>query len=31
MDYSNIDLKWQNMLAGIEAQVPFVSQSPHTV
>ena len=31
MDYSNIDLKWQNMLAGIEAQVPFVSQAPHTV
>jgi glucosamine--fructose-6-phosphate aminotransferase (isomerizing) len=31
MDYSNIDLKWQNMLAGIEAQVPFVKQAPHTV
>lgn len=31
MDYSKIDLKWQNMLAGIEAQVPFVRQAPHTV
>lgn len=31
MDYSNIDLKWQNMLAGIEAQVPFIRQSPHAV
>jgi glucosamine--fructose-6-phosphate aminotransferase (isomerizing) len=31
MDYSNIDLKWQNMLAGIEAQVPFVRQAPQAV
>lgn len=31
MDFNNIDLKWQNMLAGIEAQVPFIRQSPHTV
>ncbi len=31
MDYSNIDLKWQNMIAGIEAQVPFIRQSPHAV
>jgi len=28
MDYSNIDLKWQNMMAGIKAQVPFVEKSP---
>jgi glucosamine--fructose-6-phosphate aminotransferase (isomerizing) len=31
MDFSNIDLEWQNMMAGIEAQVPFIRQSPHTV
>lgn len=31
MDFKNMDLKWQNMLAGIEAQVPFIRQSPHTV
>lgn len=31
MDYSKIDLKWQNMIAGIEAQVAFISQSPYTV
>jgi len=31
MDYSNIDLKWQNMLAGIKAQVPFVKNSPRTM
>lgn len=31
MDFSNIDLKWQNMMAGIEAQVPFLRQAPHTV
>lgn len=31
MDFNNIDLKWQNMLAGIEAQVPFIRQSPHIV
>jgi glucosamine--fructose-6-phosphate aminotransferase (isomerizing) len=24
MDFTNIDLKWQNMRAGIDAQVPFV-------
>lgn len=31
MDFENMDLKWQNMLAGIEAQVPFVRQAPQTV
>lgn len=31
MDFNNIDLQWQNMMAGIEAQVPFIRQSPHTV
>ncbi len=31
MDYSNIDLKWQNMLAGIEAQAAYVRQAPFTV
>lgn len=31
MDFNNIDLKWQNMLAGIEAQVPFLRQAPHAV
>lgn len=31
MDYTNMDLKWQNMLAGIEAQVPFIRQSPHVI
>jgi glucosamine--fructose-6-phosphate aminotransferase (isomerizing) len=31
MDMKNMDLKWQNMLAGIEAQVPFIRQSPHTI
>lgn len=31
MDFKNMDLKWQNMLAGIEAQVPFIRQSPQTV
>ena len=31
MDFTNIDLKWQNMLAGIEAQVPFIRQSPHVI
>lgn len=31
MDYSNMDLKWQNMLAGIEAQVPFIRDAPQTV
>jgi fructoselysine-6-P-deglycase FrlB-like protein len=31
MDFKNMDLKWQNMLAGIEAQVPFIRQSPHAV
>ncbi len=28
MDYKNIDLEWQNMLAGIRAQVPFLKESP---
>jgi glucosamine--fructose-6-phosphate aminotransferase (isomerizing) len=31
MDMKNMDLRWQNMMAGIEAQVPFVRQSPHVV
>src|SRR5574341_456959 len=31
MDFKNMDLKWQNMLAGIEAQVSFIRQSPHAV
>lgn len=31
MDYTDMDLKWQNMMAGIEAQVPFIRQSPHAV
>ena len=31
MDLNNIDLKWQNMMAGIQAQVPFIRQSPHAV
>lgn len=31
MDYTDMDLKWQNMMAGIEAQVPFIRQSPHVV
>lgn len=31
MDFSNIDLKWQNMLAGINAQVPFVRESPPVI
>jgi glucosamine--fructose-6-phosphate aminotransferase (isomerizing) len=31
VDYSNMDLKWQNMLAGIEAQVPFIQNSAHAV
>ena len=31
MDYTQMDLQWQNMMAGIEAQVPFIRQSPHVV
>ncbi len=31
MDFKNMDLKWQNMMAGIEAQAPFIRQSPHAV
>lgn len=31
MDYAQMDLKWINMMAGIEAQVPFVRDSPHEV
>ena len=31
MDYAQMDLKWTNMMAGIEAQVPFVRDSPHEV
>jgi len=31
MNFENMDLKWQNMLAGIEAQAPFVRQAPQTV
>jgi glucosamine--fructose-6-phosphate aminotransferase (isomerizing) len=31
MNFDNIDLKWQNMLAGIRAQADFVRLSPHAV
>lgn len=31
MDFDNIDLKWQNMLAGIRAQIPFVKNSPKVI
>ncbi|MBT3241174.1 MAG: SIS domain-containing protein [Chloroflexi bacterium] len=31
MDYKNIDLKWQNMLAGIKAQPDFIKNSPRTI
>jgi len=31
MDYNNIDLKWQNMLAGIKAQVSFIESSPRVI
>ncbi|MBI9045018.1 MAG: SIS domain-containing protein [Anaerolineaceae bacterium] len=31
MDFDKIDLKWQNMLAGITAQVPFVQNSPKSI
>jgi len=31
MNYDQIDLKWQNMLAGIKAQVPFVRDSPAAI
>ena len=31
MDFDSIDLKWQNMLAGIQAQVPFVGNSPQAI
>ncbi len=31
MDYKNIDLKWQNMLDGIKAQVKFVKDSPRAI
>jgi glucosamine--fructose-6-phosphate aminotransferase (isomerizing) len=31
MDFKNMDLKWHNMMAGIEAQAPFIRQSPHAV
>jgi glucosamine--fructose-6-phosphate aminotransferase (isomerizing) len=31
MNFEDMDLKWQNMLAGIEAQVPFVRQAPQLV
>jgi glucosamine--fructose-6-phosphate aminotransferase (isomerizing) len=31
MDFDKIDLKWQNMLAGINAQVPFVEHSPKAI
>jgi glutamine---fructose-6-phosphate transaminase (isomerizing) len=29
MDMSEIDLAWANMIAGIEAQVPYVREAPH--
>lgn len=31
MDYTQMDLKWQNMMAGIEAQVPLIRESPQVV
>jgi glutamine---fructose-6-phosphate transaminase (isomerizing) len=31
MDYKSIDLKWQNMLEGIKAQVKFVKDSPRAI
>ncbi len=31
MDYTQMDLKWINMMAGIEAQVPFIRDSPREV
>lgn len=31
MNFDKMDLKWQNMMAGIEAQVPFIRHSPHAV
>lgn len=31
MNFDEIDLKWQNMLAGIKAQVPFVRDSPTAI
>lgn len=31
MDFDRIDLKWQNMLAGINAQVAFVQHSPQAI
>jgi glutamine---fructose-6-phosphate transaminase (isomerizing) len=31
MDYENIDLKWQNMLEGIKAQVNFIRESPRAI
>lgn len=31
MDYSNIDLKWNNMMAGIKAQVDFLRDAPFTI
>ncbi len=31
MNFDQIDLKWQNMLAGIQAQVPFLQNSPHLI
>lgn len=29
MSHTQMDLNWQNMLAGIEAQVPFIRSAPH--
>lgn len=31
MNFDQIDLKWQNMLLGIKAQVPFVRDSPKSI
>jgi glutamine---fructose-6-phosphate transaminase (isomerizing) len=31
MNYDKIDLKWQNMMAGIEAQVTYLRETPHVV
>src|SRR5262245_10659195 len=31
MDYSTIDLKWQNMMAGIDAQVDVIRRGPQAM
>jgi glucosamine--fructose-6-phosphate aminotransferase (isomerizing) len=31
VDFSKIDLRWENMLAGIRAQVPFLREAPSAI